>query len=176
MAGTCSIDGCGKPVAARGWCHAHYKKWQLHGSPHHGKSYERSKGEGTITYSGYVAVTHEGRKRQQHILVAEAALGKPLPAGAVVHHLDHNPTNNDPLNLLICPDQAYHQLIHQREKALAACGNPDFRRCIHCREWDAVENMTHLANKGSGARHYHKECHTKAFHERKAKNDRPFVY
>lgn len=31
--GTCSIEGCEKPVKARGWCGAHYKAWRSHGDP-----------------------------------------------------------------------------------------------------------------------------------------------
>lgn len=30
----CSIDGCGKPHSARGWCRMHYMRWLTHGSPH----------------------------------------------------------------------------------------------------------------------------------------------
>ena len=29
----CSIDGCGKPVRARGWCVNHYALWQRNGKP-----------------------------------------------------------------------------------------------------------------------------------------------
>ncbi len=29
----CSIDGCGKPVKARGWCKAHHLRFLRHGSP-----------------------------------------------------------------------------------------------------------------------------------------------
>ena len=29
----CSIDGCGKPVRARGWCANHYALWQRNGAP-----------------------------------------------------------------------------------------------------------------------------------------------
>ena len=29
----CSIDGCGKPHASRGWCIAHWYKWRRHGDP-----------------------------------------------------------------------------------------------------------------------------------------------
>lgn len=31
--GTCSIDGCTSPHAARGWCAKHYKRWKAHGDP-----------------------------------------------------------------------------------------------------------------------------------------------
>ena len=30
---TCSIEGCAKPARARGWCSAHYQRWQRTGDP-----------------------------------------------------------------------------------------------------------------------------------------------
>lgn len=30
---TCSIDGCGKPHQAKGWCGKHYQSWQKYGDP-----------------------------------------------------------------------------------------------------------------------------------------------
>lgn len=154
----CSVDGCAKEKIARGWCHAHYKKWRLHGSPTHGKSHARANGEGTINWAGYVAVTHNGKKRLQHHVVAEAAIGRPLPAGAVVHHVDGNPLNNAPSNLVVCPDQSYHKLIHMRQNALEACGNPSHRRCFVCREYDSVDQMTRVGDSRSGHKHYHRAC------------------
>jgi len=29
----CKIDGCAKPVVARGWCDAHYYRWKRNGDP-----------------------------------------------------------------------------------------------------------------------------------------------
>lgn len=29
----CTIDGCGRPVVARGWCKRHYDRWRRHGNP-----------------------------------------------------------------------------------------------------------------------------------------------
>lgn len=33
----CSIDGCGKKVASRGWCESHYQRWRKHGDPMGGR-------------------------------------------------------------------------------------------------------------------------------------------
>lgn len=56
----------------------------------------------------------------EHILVAEKALGKFLPAGAVVHHVNGDVLDNRPQNLVICQDQPYHLLIHRRARQLVA--------------------------------------------------------
>lgn len=32
---TCSIAGCAKPKAGRGWCQMHYRRWLVHGDPHY---------------------------------------------------------------------------------------------------------------------------------------------
>lgn len=29
--GVCTVDGCGRPVVGRGWCQAHYGRWQRTG-------------------------------------------------------------------------------------------------------------------------------------------------
>ena len=70
-----------------------------------------------------------------HILVAEKALGKFLPSGAVVHHVDGDRRNNHPSNLVICQDQAYHLLLHRRQRVVEMGGDPDtHRQCCTCRE------------------------------------------
>jgi HNH endonuclease len=33
IAPTCSVEGCGKPVIARGWCAGHYNRWRKTGEP-----------------------------------------------------------------------------------------------------------------------------------------------
>lgn len=30
----CSVNGCGAPLLARGWCKRHYDRWRRHGDPH----------------------------------------------------------------------------------------------------------------------------------------------
>jgi HNH endonuclease len=67
-------------------------------------------------------ITVDGIVKLEHTHVAEQALGKPLPEGAQVHHINHKKTDNRPCNLVICPDAAYHALLHKREKALISMG------------------------------------------------------
>lgn len=65
-------------------------------------------------------------------LRAEQALGKPLPPGAEVHHVD--PTNRDTSPLVICQDDAYHKLLHNRLKVYRAGGDPNTEKvCSACK-------------------------------------------
>lgn len=89
-----------------------------------------------ITANGYVRVRCIDHPRAvngyvlEHILVAEKALGRFLPLGSPVHHVDGDRTNNAPSNLVVCEDAAYHNLLHRRMRALEASGDPsaDVRR------------------------------------------------
>lgn len=95
-----------------------------------------------------------GEQVYEHIHIAEKALGKPLPKGVQVHHVDFDKTNNSNGNLVICPDQAYHRLLHRRTKALEACGNPNYYCCRFCGEWDDPNNMGVDGPRG----YAHREC------------------
>lgn len=67
----------------------------------------------------YKTAKFEGRKISRHRKIAMNALGKKLPPGAVVHHLDLDPFNNDPTNLVVCPDLEYRRLLIERTRAVA---------------------------------------------------------
>lgn len=167
MKPVCSIGECAKPAHSRGWCQAHYKKWHLHGDPQHGKTYARAHGEGTVTSAGYIAVMQNGRKKQQHVLVMEATIGRPVRDGEIVHHRDRNRQNNELSNLVLCESQAAHKELHLQEDAILAGAPASHRRCIFCRAYDDPAEMTKTGNNRSGHRHYHKACN--ALKERKRK-------
>jgi hypothetical protein len=93
----------------------------------------RANGEGDTDHQGYVWVSVEGEQRRQHVLVAEKAMGRLLPAGAQVHHINGNRADNRNENLLVCPSAAYHNEIHRKMRVRSMGGDPWTQRwCGKC--------------------------------------------
>jgi hypothetical protein len=86
------------------------------------------------TYSNRCSRSAKNGNVMEHLVIAESALGKPLPRRAQVHHFDGDHTNNANTNLVICEDAAYHKLLHVRQRVKAAGGNPNTDAlCTVCR-------------------------------------------
>lgn len=154
----CAVTGCAALARSRGLCNRHYKKLQLYGRPDAGRTAARPyrrRGTGTLTPTGYIFVGKGKVARGEHVLVAERALGKPLPRGARVHHVNEVRSDNRPDNLVVCPNEAYHRLLHRRMDAFEACGHYDWRRCNICKEYDAPDRLF-INAKGTEA--YHRAC------------------
>ena len=96
-----------------------------------------------------------GESVNEHVLIAEIALGKALPKGAVVHHADGDKNNNVNSNLVICPSQSYHALLHARMDAMEKSGDPGKRLCSYCKKYDEVSNLSYSK---SSRKSYHKSC------------------
>lgn len=60
---------------------------------------------------GYVRIRIQGKRHLLHRHVT-GQVGK----NSVVHHLDHNPSNNNPENLIVVKDQVEHMRIHAEER------------------------------------------------------------
>lgn len=52
--------------------------------------------------------------RRQVYEVVAICLKRPLQEGRVIHHIDENPKNNDPHNLMIFPSSSFHAKFHQK--------------------------------------------------------------
>jgi hypothetical protein len=112
------------------------------------KGHHFAKGRRRPKETGYMTVylpdhprAHGNGYVLEHLLVAEKALGRPIPPEHPVHHHNGDGMDNTPGNLVLCQDQAYHMLLHQRMRALKACGNPGWLHCSLCGEYGPPETM-----------------------------------
>src|SRR5215204_853444 len=109
----CTVSDCQRPQKYQcGYCKMHYQRLNRYGRVH---NTNREKGEGSFNRQGYKLVYINGERLYEHTHIAEKALGKPLPKGAIVHHFNGKPWDNRPSNLVVCPSQGYHLLLHRRE-------------------------------------------------------------
>ncbi len=131
------------------------RKFGLKTKDNNRKDVKRKAGQGAII-RGYVLLRSNNNSVYEHVSIAEKALGKPLPKGAEVHHVDGNRSNNNPWNLVVCPNRSYHMLLHRKQKALEECGNPNYLPCIFCSKYDSLDNLTSW--KSSSSSMYHIKC------------------
>lgn len=128
--------GCGGVTQIAGWTST--KRGNVAGQPQRyvlGHSSRRGKRDPMKTPYGKVGNGSRHAKSwpdRVHQVRAERALGRPLPKGAQVHHLDGSTSDDAPL--VICPDQKYHSLLHARARVIQAGGNPNTERvCSGCK-------------------------------------------
>lgn len=125
--------------------------------------------DGMSFSGGYTKIKFPGHPRADrddyvltHILVAEAALGKPLPKGAEIHHHPSG-TRFDNRQIVICQDCAYHKLLHKREAALLACGHANWLKCSFCEQYDDPDNLYTFRSKSRAGilgslKGHHRDC------------------
>lgn len=100
--------------------------------------------------SGYV---------REHLFIAEAALGHSLPESAVVHHVDGNKLNNSGLNLVICENQAYHILLHARQRVFNAGFDPNvYKFCSYCKHAKPISRFSRDGSRYNGIATSCKDC------------------
>lgn len=101
----------------------------------------------------------------RHLLVAEKALGRPIPLGVEVHHVNENKKDDRGCNLVICENRTYHVLLHRRMAAFKAVGIPHALKCKYCKLWG-----TNLRSYSRTAPH-HPQCHRDALTTARRKHE-----
>ena len=164
---TCQC-GCGQLTriaktarAEHGWVKGQPVRF-IHG--HHSRGVKRPR---LAEVTDYRKVTVAVNKAQRlHRFRAEQALGKPLPAGAIVHHADGSRGDNAPL--VICQDVAYHKLLHVRMRIKAAGGDPNTDKiCSTCKQAKHRSQFWENPNGTFGVNNSCKSCQ-KAYSRRVA--------
>lgn len=117
-----------------------------------------------INRDGYRLVGKAGHDLE-HRLIAQRVIGKPLPKGSIVHHINGDSLDNRKENLVICPNQDYHKLIHYREEALKHSGNANYKKCFVCKQYDDPKNLSTLSTRRYTS--YHKACWAKQAREKR---------
>ena len=91
--------------------------------------------------------------KRRYVRIAERVLGRSLPSGACVHHVDLDRRNDRNTNLVILQDQSEHSQLHRRLRILRAGGNPWTQQiCCTCRR------VLDLALFPPTKRRYSSEC------------------
>ena len=128
-------EGCGNPCTIPDHSSRKNQTFCGHKCAARGERNARYKG-GSLNYAGYVVVRPTpGQQKMQHVIIAEAVLGKELPMTAEVHHFNEVKSDNRNQNLVICENAAYHQLLHARQRIVAAGGDPNTEKvCGKCRQ------------------------------------------
>ena len=119
---TCSVENCDNKMKARGWCQAHYSRWQKHGDPRLGGSRRRPGGMSIEeildmyvirgapnecwewtgrTVHGYGWFTHAGGIHGAHRVSIALALSVTLDSDDHVMHSCDNPPCCNPSHLSV---------------------------------------------------------------------------
>lgn len=140
----------GKKLA--GYCRENNPNWR-------GGEYTREDGYVMIYKPDHPLVNSNDYIRKSRVVV-ENNIKEFLPKDVIIHHINHNRSDDRIENLQILTSHAEHRKVHADEKALKACGYAHWRKCRRCHQYDDPVNMICHKRKGrkNSFHFYHKEC------------------
>jgi hypothetical protein len=94
-----------------------------------------------IPDSEYTSRYRKIRGIPAHRVIVENRIGMKLPSTAIVHHCNPDDRLSNEGPFVVCQDNAYHQLLETRTRALKECGNANWKKCRKCLQWDDPGNM-----------------------------------
>lgn len=116
----CSINDCLSTAKTKGFCGKHYARKLRYGDP----LYQSNYGRGHKTKNGYIVLYRKGKLVFEHREIWELNNG-PIPDGFVIHHKNHDPSDNCIANLQLMPRSnhiAHHQSkIMDGKKTCSRC-------------------------------------------------------
>ena len=128
-----------------------------------------SKGENAAHWKGgktiqrgyrFIRLSEKNRRIQEHILIAEKALGRKLPPHAEIHHFNGIKHDNRNGNLVICNNRAYHGLLESRTRVYLAGGRPGKHKiCSHCKMVLPIDVFARKQQAPDGRHCYCRQCH-----------------
>ena len=119
------------------WCSPRCRELSKEGKNHPNFKFGKYKHtNGYVVVSAKKHPTSDAKGRiYEHRYVVERIRGKALPKRAQVHHVNGDPTDNRPSNLVVCPDNKYHGLLHARQRVRDLGGDPRRQKfCFMCRK------------------------------------------
>jgi hypothetical protein len=129
----CSVNGCERPYAYKGFCHMHYSRFKRHGNVGGSEPTCRADGTGSIV-GGYKRLTMpdnlmavKGGTVLEHLVVMSEVIGRPIKKGETVHHKNGIRDDNRPENLELWsgshpPGQRVLDMLEFCEKYIAEYG------------------------------------------------------
>jgi hypothetical protein len=92
-------DGCLRDAEKSGWCSMHYSRLRSFGEVGEADAMKERRPDRYVKPDGYAWVWSNGRRIQEHRLVMQRILGRPLRDFENVHHKNGIRSDNDPSNL-----------------------------------------------------------------------------